>query len=119
MSKLYVGNINWNTSEAALASCFGQYGSVVEAKIMMDRETGRSRGFGFVTMSTAEEAHVAQEKLDGVALDGRPLRVNEAREQEPRGGRGFSGGGGGGGDPRREWKEDKRERRNGRRDRDY
>jgi cold-inducible RNA-binding protein len=117
MSKLYVGNLNWNTSEAALAEHFRQYGDVVEAKIMTDRETGRSRGFGFVTMATSEEAMTVQEKLDGRELDGRPLRVNEAHDKDDR--RGGQGRG-----PRREWQDDrgggKKDRRsNGRRGRDY
>jgi RNA recognition motif-containing protein len=93
-TKLYVGNISWNTTEEGLAEYFNQCGTVVEAKIITDRETGRSRGFGFVTMSTGEEAQAAQDKLDGQNLDGRELRVNEAREREDsRGGRGGGGGG--------------------------
>lgn len=84
MSKLYVGNINWKTSEEELAEHFRQYGDVEEAKIMLDHETGRSRGFGFITMATSEQARVAQEKLDGVELDGRSLRVNEAYDKSPR-----------------------------------
>ena len=80
MSKLYVGNINWKTSDDELAEHFRQYGDVIEAKIMLDHETGRSRGFGFVTMGRAEQACVAQEKLDGQSLGDRPLRVNEAHD---------------------------------------
>jgi len=115
MAKLYVGNISWDTSEDALADCFRQYGDVLDAKIVTDRETGRSRGFGFVTMSSTEEARIAQEKLDGFELDGRPLRVNEAREREERGrGTGPRRGGGWDSGGRND-----RGRRNGRRGRDY
>lgn len=122
MSKLYVGNISWNTSEAALSECFQQYGEVLEAKIIMDRETGRSKGFGFVTMGDAEQARAAMEKLDGHMLDGRPLRVNEAQERERRGGYGGGGGGRGPGDGgMRRGRDDRGGRggRNGRRDRGY
>ena len=120
--KLYVGNVSWNTSEAALAEHFRQHGNVVEAKIITDRETGRSRGFAFVTMATPEEARVAQEQLDSRELDGRQLRVNEAHEKE--GGRSDAprrdyGGGGDSGMRRGGDDRGGRGGRDGRRGRDY
>jgi RNA recognition motif-containing protein len=99
-NKLFVGNLSFNTSEAALHQAFSAYGAVLEAKIMNDRETGRSRGFAFVTMNTPEEAQKAVDGLAGTQLDGRALTVNVARprEERPAGDRGgFRGGGGGGG----------------------
>lgn len=80
--ELYVGNIAWGTTEEALKAHFAQHGEVVEAKIITDRETGRSRGFGFVKM--AEGADTAIAELDGKELDGRTLRVNEARGKQDR-----------------------------------
>ena len=98
-TKLYVGNLSFNTTENALNDAFAEYGTVVEAILMQDRMTGRPRGFGFVTMSTAEEAQKAVAALHGKELDGRTLTVNEARPREdrPGGGGGFGGGGGRGG----------------------
>jgi len=96
-SKLYVGNLSFKTTEDELRSHFGQYGSVTDVYVAMDRMTGRPRGFAFVTMGTAEEAKVAAEKSNGVDLGGRQLTVNEARPKEERPGGGFGGGGGGGG----------------------
>ena len=103
-SKLYVGNLSFKTSEDELRSAFGQFGSVTDVYVAMDKMTGRPRGFAFVTMGTADEAKVAAEKMNGVDLGGRQLTVNEARPKEERsggfgggGGRGFGGGGGGGG----------------------
>jgi len=107
-TKLYVGNLNYNTSEDSLRQAFGADGrEVASVSIIMDRETGRSRGFAFVEMTTAEGAQQAMQALDGQELDGRMLRINEAREREPRGAggppRSFGGprpggpGGGGGG----------------------
>ncbi|MBL9138320.1 MAG: RNA-binding protein [Verrucomicrobiales bacterium] len=102
-NKLYVGNLSFNTTENDLHDAFAAHGTVVEANLMVDRETGRPRGFGFVTMSTPEEAQKAIDALNGSTLDGRPLTVNIARPREERppggggGGRGFGGGGGGGG----------------------
>jgi cold-inducible RNA-binding protein len=90
-NKLFVGNLSFNTTENDLQDTFAPYGSVVEAKLMMDRESGRSRGFGFVTMSTPEEAEAAISALNGKNIDGRDLTVNIARPREE------SGGGGGGG----------------------
>jgi len=98
-TKLYVGNLSYNTTENDLHDAFAAHGTVVEANLMVDRESGRPRGFGFVTMSTPEEAQKAIESMHGASVDGRPLTVNLARprEERPPGGRGFSGGGGGGG----------------------
>ena len=85
-TKLYVGNLNYNTTEQTLREAFGANGrEVASVSIIMDRETGRSRGFAFVEMTTAEAAQQALQELDGQELDGRMLRINEAREREPRG----------------------------------
>lgn len=89
-SKLYVGNMSFKTTEAALRDAFGQFGSVTDVYIANDRETGRPRGFAFVTFSTDTEAKLAAEKMNGVDLDGRQLTVNEAKPKEEMGGRGFS-----------------------------
>ena len=94
-SKLYVGNLSFKTTEDELRSHFGQYGSVTDVYVAMDRMTGRPRGFAFVTMGTAEEAQEAAEKINGTEFDGRQLTVNEARPKEERPGGGFGGGGGG------------------------
>lgn len=94
-TKLYVGNLSFNTSAGDLESAFGEFGTVQSANLIEDRETGRSRGFGFVEMSTAEEAQAAIAAMDGKDLDGRNLKVNEAKPREDRGGGGFGGGGGG------------------------
>jgi RNA recognition motif-containing protein len=95
-SKLFVGNLSFNTTENDLQDAFAAFGTVTEANLMMDRMTNRPRGFGFVTMSSAEEAQKAIDGLNGKDLDGRALTVNIARPREER-----SGGGGGGG--RREY----------------
>ena len=91
-NKLFVGNLSFNVTENDLQDAFAAHGTVVETNLMMDRTTGRPRGFGFVTMSTPEEAQKAIDGLNGKALDGRNLTVNVARPREER-----SGGGGGGG----------------------
>lgn len=91
-SKLYVGNMSFKTTEADLRNTFGQFGTVTDVYIANDRETGRPRGFAFVTFATAEESKAAVEKMNGVDLDGRQLTVNEAKPKEEMGG----GGGGGG-----------------------
>ncbi|HEY1849171.1 MAG TPA: RNA-binding protein [Opitutaceae bacterium] len=96
-SKLYVGNLSFKTTEDELRSHFGQFGSVTDVYVAMDKMTGRPRGFAFVTMGTAEEAKTAAEKINGVDFGGRQLTVNEARPKEDRPGGGFGGGGGGGG----------------------
>jgi RNA recognition motif-containing protein len=90
-SKLFVGNLSFNTTENDLQDAFAAFGTVTEANLMMDRTTNRPRGFGFVTMSSAEEAQKAIDGLNGKELDGRALTVNIARPREER-----SGGGGGG-----------------------
>ncbi len=81
---LYVGNVSYQSTDESLAAAFSQAGTVVSAKIVMDKFTGRSRGFAFVEMSTAEEAQKAIDLLDGKDLDGRPLKVNIARPKEDR-----------------------------------
>ena len=102
-NKLFVGNLSFNTTENDLNDAFAAFGTVTETNLMMDRETGRPRGFGFVTMSSADEAQKAIEALNGKDMDGRALTVNVAkpREERPPGGGGgrreYSGGGGGGG----------------------
>jgi RNA recognition motif-containing protein len=106
-AKLFVGNLSFNVTENDLQDAFGAHGTVVEANLMMDRATGRSRGFAFVTMSSPEEAQKAIDAMNGKELSGRALTVNVAkpREERPgggggggrRGGGGYGGGGGGGG----------------------
>jgi RNA recognition motif-containing protein len=98
--KLYVGNLPYTVDSSELQQIFSAHGTVVSAQIISDRETGRSKGFGFVEMSSDEEAAAATEALNGSDFNGRPLTVNEARPKEDRGGgggRGGYGGGGGGG----------------------
>ena len=100
-TKLYVGNLSFNTSNEDLQELFGQSGTVESVTVVEDRETGRSRGFGFVEMSSKEEGEAAIQSLNGKEIDGRALNVNEARPREDRnsgggGGRGGYGGGGGG-----------------------
>jgi RNA recognition motif-containing protein len=98
-NRLYVGNLSFHTTEDVLQAEFAKFGEVAEVKLMIDRETGRSRGFAFVSMATEEGAKSAIEAMNGALLDGRPLRVNEAEERRSGGGgggRGFGGGGGGG-----------------------
>lgn len=94
--KLYVGNLPFSISEGDLTDLFAQSGQVDSAQIVTDRETGRSRGFGFVEMNTREAAEMAISQFNGYEMAGRPLVVNEARPKESRGG-GFGGGGGRGG----------------------
>jgi cold-inducible RNA-binding protein len=103
-AKLFVGNLSFNVTENDLQDAFAAHGTVIEANLMMDRATGRPRGFGFVTMSTPEEAQKAIDALNGKELAGRALTVNIARPREDRppgggggGRRDFRGGGGGGG----------------------
>lgn len=99
--KLYVGNLPFSATEQVLGETFAECGTVETVKIITDRETGRSKGFGFVEMSSDAEAQAAIEKYNGAEWEGRPMTVNEARPQAPRegggGGRGFGGGGGRGG----------------------
>lgn len=94
--KIYVGNMSFNTDEGVLQSTFAAHGTVEEVHIVTDRETGRPRGFAFVTMTDDGEAKAAIEALNGTDLDGRTLNVNEARPKNEGGGRGGRGGGGGG-----------------------
>ena len=98
--KLYVGNLPFSASDESLQQIFAQVGTVESAKIIQDRDTGRSKGFGFVEMATDQEAADAITKFNGADYEGRPMTVSEARPQAPReGGRGgFGGGGGRGGD---------------------
>ncbi|HEX6240932.1 MAG TPA: RNA-binding protein [Polyangiales bacterium] len=95
MNRLYVGNLSFNTSEETLRDAFSQFGETTEVKLVTDRETGRPRGFGFVSMANADDARRAIAELNGAMLDGRSLRVNEAEERNA-GGRSGGGGGGGG-----------------------
>jgi cold-inducible RNA-binding protein len=109
-TKLFVGSLSWNTTDQMLQDFFSSAGAVVSAKVIMDRQTGRSRGFGFVEYGTEEEAQKAVQELNGKELDGRQISVNEARPQENRGGGNFHGGRGGGGggyrDDRRQGRDD-------------
>ncbi len=94
--KLYVGNLAFQTTEEDLQELFSQAGTVESASIVADRDTGRSRGFGFVEMASRAEGEAAINQLNGVEINGRSLTVNEARPRENRGGGGFGGGRGGG-----------------------
>lgn len=103
MTNIYVGNLSFSTDDDSLRAAFEAFGAVSSAKVVMDRETGRSRGFGFVEMDDAQAAQSAIEGTNGKDLDGRNLRVNEARPREERprsGGGGFGGGRRDGGGPR-------------------
>jgi cold-inducible RNA-binding protein len=87
--KLFVGGLSWGMTDADLRKAFEPYGEITEAKVITDRDTGRSRGFGFVTFSQDEDARTAISKTNGTSLDGRNITVNEAQEKSPReGGRG-------------------------------
>ena len=97
-NKLFVGGLSWDTTEQSLRDFFAQAGTVVSASVIMDKFSGKSKGFGFVEMSTPEEAEQATQQLNGQSLDGRAIAVSEARPQAPRdnrggGGRSFGGGG--------------------------
>ncbi|MBX7077694.1 MAG: RNA-binding protein [Nannocystaceae bacterium] len=105
-NKLFVGGLSWNTTDQDLLDAFSPFGEVTDAKVITDRDTGRSRGFGFVTYSSDDSAARAMQEMDGATLDSRKIRVNAAEQRErggggggPRGGGGgrFGGGGGGGG----------------------
>jgi RNA recognition motif-containing protein len=100
--KLFVGGLSWDTTDASLRAAFEQFGPVLDAKVITDRDTGRSRGFGFVTLEAPADAEAAMGAMDGAELDGRRVRVNEAQDRRGgggggggRGGRGGRGGGGG------------------------
>ena len=95
--KLFVGGLSWNTDDTGLRDAFAACGTVEDAKVITDRETGRSRGFGFVTFSSETEAQNAIQQLNGTLLDGRTVNVNEAQERRGGGGGGGGRGGGGGG----------------------
>ena len=99
-TKLFVGNLSFNTTENDLQDAFAAHGTVVEANLMVDRMSGRPRGFAFITMGSPEEAQKAIEAMNGATLDNRALTVNIARPKEERPG---GGGGGGGRGPRREY----------------
>lgn len=114
--KLYVGNLSYSTTDQSLQAAFAQYGNVESARVIMDRETGRSKGFGFVEMASDDDAQKAASAMDGQDLDGRNLKVAEARPMDSGGGRGGPRGGGregggfggprgprGGGAPRSGW----------------
>nr|MCH9680104.1 RNA-binding protein [Deltaproteobacteria bacterium] len=87
-NKLFVGGLSWDTTDDGLKSAFEEHGAVVEARVITDRDTGRSRGFGFVTMTDGDAAQAAIKEMDGASLDGRSIRVNVAQDRR--------GGGGGG-----------------------
>ena len=95
--KLYIGNLSFRMSSSELEELFASIGTVESATVVEDRETGRSRGFGFVEMASKEDAEKAIEELNGKEVDGRELKVNEAKPREDRGGGGGRGGYGGGG----------------------
>ena len=93
-TRLFVGNLSWDTTDQTLRDLFSEGGrSVKDVHIVSDRETGKPRGFGFIEMSTPEEAQTVIDSLDGAMLDGRNIKVSEAQERQPRGNRGGGGGG--------------------------
>lgn len=94
-TKVFVGGLAWATDDEGLRAAFEKYGEVTDAVVIKDRDTGRSRGFGFVTFTTAEAKDQAVAGMDGAQLDGRSVRVNEAQERQSRGGGGGGGGRGG------------------------
>jgi RNA recognition motif-containing protein len=102
-TKLFVGNLSFNTSQEQLQDLFAAHGNVIEVDVIMDKFSGRPRGFGFVTMETKEGADAAVKALNGKEVDGRALTVNEARPREERPGGGGGGREGGGGGGRREY----------------
>ncbi len=95
--KMYVGNLSWSVGSSDLENLFAAHGAVVSAEVIMDRETGRSRGFGFVEMESQQDMEAAIQALNGADFQGRPLTVNEARERTDHPSRSGGGGGGGGG----------------------
>ncbi len=96
-NRIYVGNLSFQSDSTALREAFSEFGEVTDVHVVSDRETGQSRGFGFVTMGSSEAAQKAIEQMNGAILEGRALRVNEAEERQSGGRGGFGGGGGGGG----------------------
>ena len=103
--KLFVGSLSWDTNDTKLLQAFSQFGEVTEAKVIMDRDSGRSRGFGFVTFEDEEAADRAIAALNDTELDGRTIKVNVAQDRNRGGGGGYRGGGGGnrGGGGRDRW----------------
>ena len=102
--KLFIGGLSWDTTDDGLRQAFASYGEITEAKVITDRDTGRSRGFGFVTFSQDDDAKTAISKMDGTSLDGKTIKVNEAQEKSPRrSGRSGGGFGGGRGSGRNRW----------------
>ena len=95
--RLYVGNLSYDATDDSIRAAFSASGTVADVHVMTDRDTGRPRGFGFVEMGSDAEAQAAIEAMDGADLDGRAIKVSEAKERQPRGGGGRGGGGGGGG----------------------
>jgi RNA recognition motif-containing protein len=96
-NRLYIGNLSFQASNDTLREAFAAFGEVTDVHVVTDRETGQSRGFGFITMGSDQEAKTAMTSMDGQMLDGRALRVNEAEERQQRSGGGGGGGGGRGG----------------------
>ena len=102
--KLFIGSLAWATDSSSLQAAFERFGAIEEATVISDRETGRSRGFGFVTFTDEGPTQQAISEMNGSELDGRPIVVNEAKEQAPRGGGGgYRGGGNDGGGRRERW----------------
>ncbi len=103
-NKVFVGSLAWETDSSSLQAAFGRFGAIEEATVISDRETGRSRGFGFVTFTDEGPAQQAISDMNGTELDGRPIVVNEAKERAPRGGGGgYRGGNNDGGGRRERW----------------
>ncbi len=102
-NRLYVGNLSFHSDSDAIRAAFEQFGAVTDVHLVMDRDSGRPRGFGFVTMGTDEQAQAAISGMNGASLDGRALRVNEAEERSRGGGGGRREFGGGGGGNRARW----------------
>jgi cold-inducible RNA-binding protein len=97
MSKLFVGGLAWATTDDSLRDAFAQFGEVTESRVIMDQQTGRSRGFGFITFAEEESANIAIDQMDNQEVDGRRVKVNKAEQRGGGGGRGGFGGGRGGG----------------------
>lgn len=112
VKNLFVAGLSYNTTSDGLSKCFSEMGTVVSAQVINDKYTGQSKGFGFVEMSTEEEAKLAMDKLNGADLDGRSIVVKEARPREEHGPRDFGGGGGGGDRQRGGFRRDNRDSRN-------
>jgi cold-inducible RNA-binding protein len=96
-NRLFIGGLSWDTDDNGLRSAFEGFGELDDVKVITDRDTGRSRGFGFVTFANPDDARKAMEEMDGKQLDGRTIKVNEAQERQGGGGGGGGGGRGGGG----------------------